>query len=88
MADPSGRGIQATIHIVSRANQYSTDLETDKQGNLNLARLPYGSYLLGIEQDGFAPVADTVAIRSSIPVAHSIVLKLATVSVEEAGSAN
>ena len=79
VADPSGRGIQATIHIVSRANQYSTDLETDKQGNLNLARLPYGSYLLGIEQDGFAPVADTVAIRSSIPVAHSIALKLATV---------
>lgn len=79
VADPSGRGIQATIHLLSQANQYSNDLETDKQGNLDIARLPYGIYRLEVIQSGFAPVAESVSIRSSIPVTHSVALKLASI---------
>ena len=79
VSDPSGRGTQASIHLLSQANQYSTDLETDRQGNLDIARLPFGIYRLSIEQNGFAPVAETIAIRSSIPVNHPVDLKLATV---------
>jgi hypothetical protein len=79
VADPAGRGIQVTVHVVSEANQYSADLETDRQGNLDVARLPYGVYRLDIARSGFAPVAETVTVRSSIPVAHSIALKLASV---------
>jgi hypothetical protein len=79
VGDPSGNGIQATIHLISQANQYSATIETDKAGNLDIARLPYGIYRLGLEQSGFAPVAETVAIRSSIPVEHSILLKLSSV---------
>lgn len=79
VADPSGRDIQATIHLLSQANQYGADLETDKQGNLDIARLPYGIYRLEIDHLGFASVVETIAIRSSIPVTHSVSLKLATV---------
>ena len=79
IADPSSRGIQATIRLLSEANQYSAQLVTDKQGNLNVPHLPYGIYRLDIEQTEFAPVAETIAIHSSIPVKHSIALKLATV---------
>lgn len=79
VADPSGRHIQATIHLLSQANQYSTDLETDNHGNLDIARLPYGIYRLEIDHSGFASVVETVAIRSSIPITHSVSLKLATV---------
>jgi hypothetical protein len=79
IADPSGRGIQATIHLLSQANQYSADLETSKQGNLDIARLPYGIYRLEVDQSGFATAAETVDIRSSIPVTRSISLKLASV---------
>jgi hypothetical protein len=79
VADPSGRGIQATIHLLSQANQYSAQLETDKLGNIDVARLPYGIYRLEVGQSGFAPAAETVAIRSSIPVVHSVLLKLAPV---------
>lgn len=86
VVDPSGRGIQVTAHIVSEANQYSANLRTDKQGNLDVSRLPYGIYRLDISQAGFIPVADTITVRSSIPVARSISLKIAsieqTVSVE------
>lgn len=79
VVDPSGRGVQATIHLLSQANQYSSDLETDKQGNLDIGRLPYGIYRLEVGQSGFASIAETVAIRSSIPVMHSVALKLASV---------
>ena len=79
VADPSGRGIQATIHLLSQANQYSAQLETDKLGDIDIARLPYGVYRLEVGQSGFAAAAETVVIRSSIPVVHSVLLKLATV---------
>ncbi|HLY42372.1 MAG TPA: TonB-dependent receptor [Terracidiphilus sp.] len=90
VADPSGRGIQASVHVISEANQYATSLQTDKQGDLDLARLPYGVYRLEVNRPGFAPHIETIAIRSSIPVTHSIALKLAsvqqTVAVEAAST--
>ncbi|HKO17249.1 MAG TPA: TonB-dependent receptor [Acidobacteriaceae bacterium] len=79
VADPSGQGIHTTIHLFSQANQYSTDVETDKQGSVDVARLPYGIYTVEINQPQFAPFAETVSIRSSIPVTRSISLKLPTV---------
>ncbi len=79
VADPAGRGIHVMVHVLSQANQYSAELATDRQGNLDLARLPYGVYRLEISQAGFAPVAETVAVRSSIPVTQTIALKLTSV---------
>ena len=79
VGDPAGRGIQVTVHVVSEANQYNASLETDKQGNLDVTRLPYGVYRLDIARSGFDPVAETVTVHSSIPVAQSIALKLASV---------
>ncbi len=79
VADPSGHGIHTTVHVVSEANQYHADLQTDQRGNLDIARVPYGPYRLEIDQQGFAPIAETVVVRSSIPVRHFIALKLATV---------
>jgi hypothetical protein len=79
VADPAGRGIQVTVHVLSEANQYRAELASDRQGNLDLARLPYGVYRLEIRQAGFAPVVETVAVRSSIPVTQEIALKVASV---------
>ncbi|MGC2298836.1 MAG: TonB-dependent receptor, partial [Acidobacteriaceae bacterium] len=79
VADPSGRGVQVTIHIVSVANQYSVNLETDRQGKLDVARLPYGVYQLVIARSGFSQLTGLITVRSSIAVTCSIALKLATV---------
>ncbi|MBB6142897.1 hypothetical protein HNQ77_000841 [Silvibacterium bohemicum] len=79
VADPSGHGIEVTVHIDSEANQYSEDLETDREGNLDVARLPYGVYRLHIVQSGFATIAETITVRSSIPVPYPVALKLASV---------
>jgi hypothetical protein len=79
VVDPSGRAVQATIHLLSQANQYSAQLETDKLGNIDVATLPYGIYRLEIGNSGFASVTETIAIRSSIPIVYAVSLQLPTV---------
>lgn len=79
VTDPAGRGVQATVHVLSEANQYSAVLETNGQGVLNIARLPYGVYRLEIGHSGFASDTETIAVRSSIPAIHSVALQLASV---------
>jgi len=68
------------VTVVSEANQYRATLETDDRGDLNVERLPYGSYQLEIEHAGFAPVSELLIIRSSLPTRYLIQLKLPTVN--------
>lgn len=79
VADPAGRSVQVTVNLVSEANQYNENLATDRQGNLDVERLPYGVYRLEIDAAGFAPVVETMTVGSSIPVSHAIALKIAAV---------
>jgi hypothetical protein len=79
ITDSSDRGVQATIHLASVANEYGADVDTDKQGNADIARLPYGNYRLEIDHLGFASFDETIPIRSSMPVMQNVSLKLATV---------
>jgi hypothetical protein len=80
VSDPSGLGVKTAIHVSSAANQYRTVLQTDNQGNLVLQHLPFGRYTLTIEQSGFAPVTETIALASSIPLHHAVRLELAAVT--------
>jgi hypothetical protein len=79
VSDASGRSVEAAIHLLSDANQYGVNMETDKQGNLEISRLPYGIYRLEIGKSGFATAVETFAIRSSLPVTKSTSLKVAAV---------
>ena len=80
VTDPSGLGVKATVQIVSEANQYRNTLATDDQGGLDVQRLPFGIYQIEINQPGFAEVSETVDIRSSIPIDHTIQLKISSVT--------
>ena len=80
VTDPSGAGVKTTVQIVSEANQYRSTLTTDDQGGLDVQRLPFGLYQLQIGQPGFATASESVSIRSSIPIARTIQLKLNPVS--------
>lgn len=80
VTDASGHGIKAAVHILSEANQYLATLQTDREGEVDVQRLPYGLYRLEIEQPGFAAVSEALSIRSSIPIAQTIQLRLATVN--------
>ena len=80
VTDPSGLGVRTLIQIVSKANQYRTAQTTNDQGSLRLPRLPYGIYRLDINYPGFAPVSESVEIRSSLPTDLAIQLKLPAVN--------
>jgi TonB dependent receptor/TonB-dependent Receptor Plug Domain len=80
VTDPSGLGVKTTVQLVSEANQYRNTLSTNDQGSLDLQRLPYGIYELEINQPGFAQIAQTIDIRSSIPADLTIPLKLVEVT--------
>src|SRR3954453_7961690 len=80
VTDASGHGVRVRVQIASEANQYRSQLETDNEGELDVRQLPYGAYTLEIQQEGFSPVAETFAIRGSLPTRQRIQLRLATVS--------
>src|SRR6202050_3288314 len=80
VTDPSGLAVKTTVHIISEANKYRNTLSTSDQGTLVVQRLPYGIYQLQINQQGFAPISDSVEIRSSFPTEHTLQLKVSPVS--------
>jgi hypothetical protein len=76
VTDPSGLGVKTTVRIESEANQYRNALATTDQGALDVQRLPFGVYRLEITQPGFAPVSESVEIRSALPTDRKIQLRL------------
>jgi hypothetical protein len=76
--DPAGHGVQTEVRILSEANQYQKTLQTGETGTLDVRRLPYGIYRVDIDKPGYAPLSETVEIRSSLPVRDLIALKLPT----------
>lgn len=80
VTDSAGSGIKTSVRLTSEANQYRSVLDTDNQGHLDVRPLHYGNYTLEIQQDGFSPVSESVAIRSSIPTKYRVRMKLPIVS--------
>ena len=80
VTDPSGLPVKAPVALRSDATQYNNTLATDDSGQLDAKHLPFGDYRLSIDQQGFAPFSETVAIHSALPTEVSVQLKLASVS--------
>jgi hypothetical protein len=80
VTDPSGLGVKAAVQVQSEANQYNNTLSTDDAGQLDAKRLPFGTYQVQIQRSGFAPVSQSVQIRSQLPTDVSIALQLASVN--------
>lgn len=88
VTDPSGLGLKTKIEVSSSANEYRSSLTTDDSGNAIAKNLPYGVYRITIEQPGFAPVSQTVEIRSVLPLNYTIKLKLSPVAASVTVSAD
>jgi hypothetical protein len=79
VTDPAGLAARSTIHLTSQANHYDSTLTTDAQGHIDALRLPFGVYRLELNLPGFAPVSETIEIRSTLPIHRAIQLKLSSV---------
>ena len=80
VTDPSGLGVKAAVQVMSEAIQYRSSLVTNNDGVLDLPHLPFGIYRLEVRRSGFAVATSSVEIRSSIPLADTVKLKLSPVN--------
>ena len=79
ITDPQGLAVKSSVELVSEANQYQQVFPTDEAGHVEVHRLPYGIYEVRIQQEGFAPLVQSVDIHSPIPLELTLQLKLASV---------
>jgi hypothetical protein len=80
VTDPAGRGVRASVQILSEANQYGYTFTTDDQGNLDARRLPYGIFRVQIRAKGFAEDSVSVEIRSALPLDRTVRVNVGSVS--------
>ena len=80
VTDPAGLALRTDVALTSQGNQYRHTFTTDDQGSLDAKRLPYGIYDVQIQAQGFAPVSESVEVRSALPLDRAIQLKMASAS--------
>jgi hypothetical protein len=80
VTDPAGDAVKSSIELVCEANQFRKTLVTDDSGTVAAKRLPFGLYRVRVDQQGFAPFANSVEVRSAVPAEYHVVLSLAAVN--------
>ncbi len=81
VTDPAGLGVRSSVELVSESNQFHQSFVTDDSGLLDAQRLPFGVYRLEIHREGFAPLAQSLEIRSVVP--RELVVKLSVAAAKE-----
>ncbi len=80
---------QAALEIHNPVSKYIRSTTTDASGRFSFTNVPLNPYHLSVTATGFAPYAQDVEIRSSVPLDISIKLQVAasttSVTVEAAG---
>ncbi|MGH9759407.1 MAG: carboxypeptidase regulatory-like domain-containing protein, partial [Blastocatellia bacterium] len=85
--DLSGGAVaNATVTIDNPVSEFNRSAVTDKNGAFSFPNVPYNPYHLSVTAAGFAPYAQDVEVRSSVPLDVKITLGVAgtstTVTVE------
>ena len=82
VVDPSGAGLQAKVVLDSQASHFHRSLQTDTNGHLAFALVPFGIYDVTVERSGFAAFHTTVDVHSMIPEERFVHLGVAGVTSE------
>jgi hypothetical protein len=90
VTDPTGAVVPgATVEIHNPVSQLTRSTKTDSSGTFSFPNVPLNPYHLTVMSQGFAPSAQDVEVRSSLPVSVKVTLSITaaeTVNVEsEAG---
>jgi hypothetical protein len=79
--DQSGAVVaNATVEIENPIAHYTQTVQTDNQGTFQLSNLPFNNYHLVASESGFQPGVQDVDVRSSVPVALKLELKIGSAS--------
>jgi hypothetical protein len=90
VSDPSGAVVaSATVEVRNPVSGFSRTTSTDASGKFTIPNVPFNPYHLTIAGAGFAPYACDIDIRSTVPVALTVTLKVGgsaeSVTVEATG---
>jgi len=85
--DPSGATVaNAVVTIHNSVSQFERSTTTDSAGKFSFSNVPFNPYHMSVIATGFAPFAEDVEVRSSVPLEVKASLALAgamtTVTVE------
>src|SRR3984957_9629204 len=85
--DPSGATVaNAVVTIHNSVSQFERSATTDSAGKFSFPNVPFNPYHMSVTASGFAPFAEDVEVRSSVPVEVKATLALAgsmtTVTIE------
>ena len=79
VVDPSGAVVPgAMVEIRNPVSGFTRSAVTDSSGKFTIPNVPFNPYHLSISQQGFAPYAQDVEVRSVVPLNEIIKLQLAT----------
>ena len=79
--DPQGLSIPgATVTLANRVSQAGQNAISDERGRFTLSNVAYGTYVLNVSLSGFTTVEQVIEIRSTVPIARDIQLKVGGVS--------
>jgi hypothetical protein len=77
ITDPSAGVVpNANVTIHNPVSGYERSTSTDSSGNFNFQNVPFNPYHLSVTAKGFAPYAQDVEVRSSVPSTVAIALKV------------
>lgn len=90
VVDPSGAVVaNATVEIHNPVSAFARSTSTDSTGKFSIPNIPFNPYHLSVSAGGFAPYAQDVDVRSSVPLNIKINLRIeasnTSVTVESAG---
>jgi hypothetical protein len=78
ITDPSGAPISAVVALSCSANGYDKSFTSDGTSTVLIKQIPYGVYQLKVWQLGFAPLSNTVVVRSPLPIDETAQLSVAS----------
>ena len=77
VADPTGAVVPgATVVIHNPVSQFSRTATTDSAGNFSFVNVPQNPYHMTVNLSGFAPYAQDVDVRSSVPMNLKVTLQI------------
>jgi len=90
VTDPSGAVIPgATVRLINGVSGLNQSVQTDAAGQFTFANVPFNPYRISVSADGFAPMSQSLEIRSVVGTSINLVLNVAggtqTVTVEASG---
>ena len=79
VTDPTGAVIPgATVHLTDQVSGYRHSVTTDSTGQFDVANIPFNTYALSVQAQGFQPSNQKVDVRSAVAVSLKVVLPVLT----------